>query len=44
VAAEKGEPKYEGLHILSIEGVVDTWYRVRTSIFVLVVLIKRGCG
>jgi hypothetical protein len=36
--AEKGESKDEGLHILSVKGVEDTWYRIRTSIFVLAVL------
>jgi hypothetical protein len=35
---EKDESKDEGLNILSVERVVDTWYRVRTSIFVLAVL------
>jgi hypothetical protein len=39
--AEKGESKDEGLHILSVEGVVDTCYRVRASIFILSVL-ERG--
>jgi hypothetical protein len=42
--AEKGESKYEGLHIPCVEGVVDTRYRIRSSIFILVILIKRGCG
>jgi hypothetical protein len=37
-AAEKGESKDEGLHIPSVEGVVDTWYRIRSSIFILIVL------
>jgi hypothetical protein len=36
--AEKDESKDEGLHILSVEGVVDIWYRIRSSIFILVVL------
>jgi hypothetical protein len=35
--AEKGESKDEDLHIPSVEGVVDTWYRFRSSIFILVV-------
>jgi hypothetical protein len=34
--AEKGESKDEGLHILSVEGVADTWYRIRS--FILSVL------
>jgi hypothetical protein len=36
--AEKGESKDEDLHILSVKGVVDTWYRIGSSIFVLAVL------
>jgi hypothetical protein len=35
--AEKAESKDEGFHILSVEGIVDNWYRVRSSIFILVV-------
>jgi hypothetical protein len=34
----KDESKDEGLHILSVEGVADTWYRIRSSIFILVIL------
>jgi hypothetical protein len=36
--AKKDESKDEKRHILSVEGVVDTWYRVRTSIFILAIL------
>jgi hypothetical protein len=36
--AGKDESKDEGLHIPSVEGVVDTWYRIRSSISILVVL------
>jgi hypothetical protein len=35
---KKGESKDECLHILSVEGVVDTCYRFRSSIFILAVL------
>jgi hypothetical protein len=31
----KKESKDEGLHIPSVEGVVNTWYRIRSSIFIL---------
>jgi hypothetical protein len=36
--AEKGESKDEGLQIPSVKGVANTWYRIRSSIFILVVL------
>jgi hypothetical protein len=35
---EKVESKDEGLYIPSVEGVVDTWYKIRSSIFILTVL------
>jgi hypothetical protein len=35
---QKGESKDEGLHIPSVEGVAVTWYRIRSSIFILAVL------
>jgi hypothetical protein len=41
VMTKKGESKDEGLHILSVEGVVDTSYRIRSSIFILAIL-ERG--
>jgi hypothetical protein len=36
--AKKGQSKDEDRHIPSVEGVVDTWYRIRVSIFILVIL------
>jgi hypothetical protein len=36
--AEKGESKDEGLHIPSVEGVADTWYRIMPSIFIFAIL------